>query len=516
MKRTFWVRSALAAAACLAAFHAVQGPEARGMGAGRWTVYGWDLANTHHARGENDIGPANVASLSVKWAFTTSGNVPATPAVDSGAIYFPDGGGNLYKLDADTGLPLWTTTISGLTGTAGAVSRTSPALHGHMLFVGTQAGAHMVAVDSRTGALLWKTQLDPHPAAIITQSPVVHGGRVYVGVSSREELFAANNAYPCCSFRGSVVALDAVTGEMLWQRYLVPQGYTGGAVWGGAPAIDLKRRTVYITTGNNYTVPPAVSACVEAAGDDPLAVEACLPEDNYIDAILALDMDTGELKWARRLQGFDAWTGACYFGGNWCPDPAGPDYDFGTGATLFTAGAGAGRRDLVGAGQKSGIFWALDRDDGSVVWSTLVGPGGELGGIMWGVAVDDTRIYVPIGNNGQVEYTLEPSGQVISWGSWSALDAATGDIVWQTPDPTPGAQARGPLTVANGVLYAGSMSGNVHALSTATGALLWSHPADGSVSAGPAVARGTVYWGSGYESFGIGTPGNTLFAFGLP
>ncbi|WP_437323419.1 outer membrane protein assembly factor BamB family protein [Sorangium sp. So ce381] len=516
MKRIFWVRSAIGAAVCLVLLTVVLGSTAMGTGAGRWTVYGYDLANTHYARDEHDIGPSNVASLAVKWAFTTTGIVPATPAVDHGAVYFPDGGGKLYKLDARTGHPIWTRTIASLTGTAGAVSRTTPALHGHTLFLSTLAGAHMIAVDTRTGALLWKRQLDTHPAAILTQSPVVHGGRVYVGVSSREELFAADNAYPCCSFRGSVVALDAGTGAVLWKRYTVPAGYTGGAVWGGAPALDLKRRTLYVTTGNNYTVPPSVSACVEAAGDDTVAAEACLAPDDYIDAVLALDLRTGALKWARRLQGFDAWTGACYFGGNWCPDPAGPDYDFGTGATLFTAGEGAERRDLVGAGQKSGIFWALDRDDGSVVWSTLVGPGGELGGIMWGVAVDESRIYVPIGNNGQVEYTLQPSGEVINWGSWSALDAATGDILWQTPDPTPGAQTRGPLTVANGVVYGGSMSGDFHALDAETGDVLWSHPADGSVNAGPAVTRGMVFWGSGYESFGIGTPGNTLFAFDLP
>ncbi|WP_437669837.1 outer membrane protein assembly factor BamB family protein [Sorangium sp. So ce131] len=516
MKCIFRVRPAFVAAAGLAVLLIVQGRAATGMGAGRWTVFGKDLANTHNAADEDDIGPANVASLSVKWAFTTSGNVSATPAVDRGAVYFPDWGGGLYKLDAATGLPLWTRTIAGLTGTASAVSRTSPALHGHMLFLGTQDGAHVLAVDSRTGDLLWKTQVDPHPAAIVTQSPVVHGGRVYVGVSSREELFASDEGYPCCTFRGSVAALDAVTGELLWQRYTVPDGYSGGAVWGGAPAIDLGRRALYVTTGNNYTVPAAVAACAEAAGDDPVAAEACLPEDDHIDAVLALDLDSGAVKWARRLQGFDAWTGACFYGYDWCPSPTGPDYDFGTGATLFSACAGEGRRDLVGAGQKSGIFWALDRDDGTVVWSTLVGPGGILGGIMWGVAVDHSRLYVPVSNSDQIAYTLHPSGEIITWGSWSALDPATGDILWQTPDPTPGAQDRGPLTVANGVVYAGSMSGDVLALNAATGAVLWSHPADGSVNAGPAVAGGTVYWGSGYESFGVGTPGNTLFAFALP
>ncbi|WP_437287470.1 outer membrane protein assembly factor BamB family protein [Sorangium sp. So ce406] len=516
MKRIFQMRPALAVAAVSLMLFAVQSRANTGVGAGRWTVFGRDLANTHNADDERELGPANVASLSVRWSFTTSGSVSATPAVDHHAVYFPDWGGSLYKLDAETGLPLWTRTIPGLTGTADAISRTSPALHGHMLYLGTQAGAYLLAVDHRTGDLLWKTQVDPHPAAIVTQSPVVHGGRVYVGVSSREELFAVDDGYPCCTFRGSVAALDAVTGELLWQTYLVPAGYSGGAVWAGAPAIDVGRRALYVTTGNNYSVPPSVAGCAETAGDDPLAAEACLAPDDHIDAIVALDLDTGATKWARRLQGFDAWTGACFYGYDWCPSPMGPDYDFGTGAALFTAGTGAHRRALVGAGQKSGIFWALDRDDGSVVWSTLVGPGGILGGIMWGVALDESRIYVPVGNSDQTAHTLHPSGEIITWGSWSALDPATGELLWQTADPTAGAQDRGPLTVANGVVYAGSMSGDVHALSAATGAVLWSHPADGSVNAGPAVSRGTVYWGSGYQSFGVGTPGHTLFAFGLP
>ncbi|MDC0685935.1 outer membrane protein assembly factor BamB family protein [Sorangium atrum] len=184
-------------------FHVVQGRAATGGGGGRWTLYGRDLANTHNAAGEKDIGPANVGSLDVKWTFTTSGIVPATPAVDNSAVYFPDGGGTLYKLDAETGAPLWTRSIAALTGTADAVSRTSPALHGHMLYVGTQAGAYMLAVDSRTGALLWKTQLDPHPAAIITQSPVVHGGRVDVGVSSREGAQSNNSRLPSPAARAS-------------------------------------------------------------------------------------------------------------------------------------------------------------------------------------------------------------------------------------------------------------------------------------------------------------------------
>jgi polyvinyl alcohol dehydrogenase (cytochrome) len=286
--------------------------------------------------------------------------------------------------------------------------------------------------------------------------------------------------------------------------------------------VDTKRHSVYITTGQNYSAPDDVFACLDAVGGDLAVAAACLAPNDYTDAILALDISTGAIKWARRLQSFDVWSLAC---GNAdfglpqldiCKSPESPDYDVVT-ANLFTVEGDDDRRDLLGADQKSGVYWALDPDNGDIVWATQVGPGSARGGILWGSATDGKRVYVAAANWESVEVTLTPSGQTTTSGFWNALDARTGAILWQTADPVPNGVDAGMVTIANGVVYAGSMDplGHMYALDAATGAILWQYASGGSVVAGPAVVKGTVYWGSGYAR-GLGTPSNQLYAFALP
>ena len=491
-----------------------QSSEAR---SGQWRMAGQNLDNTWSQPAEHSISPANVKDLSPKWVFTTGGDVSATPTVSGNAVYFPDWGGNLFAVEKESGELIWSTKISDYNGVAGSISRVSPVVDGNQLIIGdilsskeVHNGANVIAVDRQTGALRWITQVETHPAAIITGSPVVFGGVVYIGVSSNEETLATNPAYPCCSFRGSVVALDAKSGAMLWKTFDMPDNggqinqYSGGAVW-QPPAIDPKRGTLFIGTGNNYTVPPDVEACQNAT---PLA--DCTAADDFFDTSLALDLKTGQVKWARKLQTFDTWTVACLTSSGTnpnCPVPSSPDFDLGgSGPNLIG--------NIVGFGQKSGIFWALNADDGSIVWSTPVGPGASLGGIEWGTATDGQRIYVAIANSNHLPYTLVPSGQQITWGAWSALDVATGKILWQTADPTPGAIDRGSLSVANGVMYAGSNAGQMYALEASTGNILWSFESGGTVLDGPSIVNGTVFWGSGYREI-QGTGNNKVFAFGL-
>src|SRR6266403_1160264 len=164
--------------------------------------------------------------------------------------------------------------------------------------------------------------------------------------------------------------------------------------------------------------------------------------------------------------------------------------------------------------QKSGIFWALNPDNGNIVWSTPVGPGASLGGIEWGTATDGQRIYVAIANSDHLPYTLVPSGQQITWGAWSALDVATGKILWQTADPTVNTIDRGSVSVANGVMYAGSNSGQMYALDAANGNILWNFASGGTVLDGPSIVDSTLYWGSGYRNI-QGTGNNKVFAFTL-
>ncbi len=503
-----------------------------------WTNSGGDLRNTRSQPTERKISVDTVDGLSKKWEFTTAGDVSATPAVDSDTVYFPDWGGQLYAVNKKTGQLRWQTTIASATGVLFDKARATPAITDKAVIVGTQGsifapgggpGGWVLAFDKKTGKLLWKTRADQHFAAVITQSATVFAGRVLVGVASLEEALAGSPAYPCCSFRGSMLALDENTGAILWRTYMAPPGYSGNAVWGSSPAIDAKRHQVYIATGNNYTVPQSVSDCVVAAAGDPVVTAACPAADDFFDSILALDIRTGAVKWVTEAIPFDAWTTSCLpppFGGNGtCPDPEGPDYDFGQAPALYTARGPTGTKmELVGAGQKSGQYWALNPDTGAVVWVTQAGPGGTAGGLQWGSSVDGTRVYTSNSNSNYQPWVL-PDGSTTNLGVWSGLDAATGELLWQTPapiaPPNPFAflwgTTSGPTTTANGVVFGCSVepAGHMYALDGATGEILWSFASGGSCLSGAAISNGMVYWGSGYSNFGGGTPNNKVFAFGL-
>lgn len=483
-----------------------------------WPMGGQNFDNSRFNPFEHTINKRNASRLTTKWVATTQGDVSATPAVVGDNIYFPDWGGFFSKLDARTGRTIWTKKVADYTGLTRTVARNSPVVSGNTVYIGDQDG-HLIAVDTRTGNARWTLKLDPHPAVILTASPIVVDGVVYQGVSSVEEGFASDPNYPCCTFRGSIVAVDARTGRLLWQTYMVPDnggqpgGYSGGAIWSSTPAVDRWHRTMYVTTGNNYDVPQSVKDC-QTAGRP---ASECISPDNHIDSFVALDMRTGRIKWATGTQGFDHWNGACVPGEapNNCPDNPGEDFDFGDGAHLFTARGPHGRtRDMVGAGQKSGQYWALDARTGEIVWSVAPAPGSSLGGIQWGTATDGERIYLAEANFFRLPYKL-PNGETTTAGSFAALDPATGRILWQTPDPQDGRDI-GAVSVANGVMYAGSMTGHMYALDAATGRILFTHKGEGSSAAGPAIVDGTVYWGNGYFRFGLGTGSTKFYAFSLP
>jgi polyvinyl alcohol dehydrogenase (cytochrome) len=491
----------------------------------QWSSAGGNLQNTRFQANEKTLSVSNVAGLETKWAFTTGGDVSATPAVDGDTVYFPDRAGNLYAVDKSTGQQRWRSGVAAASGVPGDYARATPAVSGNKVIVGTQGpfggGGKILAFHKDTGALLWSTTLDTHPAAIITQSATVHGNRVYVGTSSLEESFALIPGYDCCSFRGRMAALDLNTGAVVWEVRMAPPGFPGNAVWGSSPAIDSKRGQLYIATGNNYDAPPETLACIAAAGNDPQAQQACLPADNHFDSVLALDLKTGAIRWVTRALGFDAWTVDCipFLGeGSNCPEPAGPDFDFGQAPALFTVRDGSRNRDVVGAGQKSGQYWALDPDTGAVRWVTQAGPGGTAGGLQWGSAVDGQRVYTADANSNTVPWTL-PNGTSTTNGIWSGIDAATGQLLWQT-EPTFGGSPfgggpSGPVTTANGVVFGCSLDpqGHMYALDGATGAILWTFASGGSCLSGAAISDGRLFWGSGYTLFG--TPNNKLYSFGL-
>jgi polyvinyl alcohol dehydrogenase (cytochrome) len=534
---------------------------------------GNEVTNSRTQSAETKISSSNVGQLAVKWTAPTHGDVSATPTVANGVVYFPDWGGYINAVNAQTGAVIWQKQLNADYGYPAAsppftppfnnwISRTSPAIYGDEVIFGDNngsgylnngVGANILAVNAQTGDLLWKTKVDTDPAAVITANPVVAGGKLIVGVSSNEEGVASGlyGPYACCTFRGKVLALDPNTGAIEWATYTVPSStaafdsnlpctgslfttgddnptgcdYTGGAVW-DTPAIDLGKGLLFVGTGNNYTTPDAAVACKQAADTNGTSDAGCVAADDFFDSVLALNLSTGQIVWGNRVEGWDAWTVACFFlppGVTWCPSPLSPDYDFGGSGPNLLKGKGPKGATLVGVGQKSGLYWAFDEKTGAVAWKTLLGPGAALGGIEWGTAFDGGHIYAPLANSNNEPYNLA-NGQPASGGSWAALNPRTGAIDWQVATPGTNIDGKaswgiGPASAANGVVFVGTSAGggqlNMYALAAGNGKILWSFAASGSVWSGPAIANGVVYWGSGYGRFAYPNSDNKFYAFSI-
>jgi len=516
-----------------------------------WPSAGHDLRNARYQDDETAISPRTVGALQLKWTLNTDGDVTANPAVEGDFLYFPDSKGALYKVNKRTGVVVWKYPVARYTGIAGDFARATPAIAGNALILGNQSGkflgsrfgqpdpqpARVFAVDKDTGAPLWSTQVDATALSFVTHSAVVAKGQAFVGVASNEELVAAfvPKAYWQWQFRGSVVALDVATGRINWKTYTVPAGYYGGGVWGSTGAVDLRHNQVYMATGNNYMVPDSVLACLNAGGGPA----SCMDPANRFDSIIALDLSTGAVNWTGRGLPYDAWSVACGLNvpgfvvpaNDNCPNPAGPDWDFAQGPLMFSGNADRDDRDdvnatgLVGAGQKSGMFWAFRAKDGKLAWSTQVAPGGLTGGLQWGSATDGRSIFVAASNAGMTGGGVNPGvwtlkdGSTTTAGGWAALNAASGKVLWTTKDPA-GSRAEGAVSGANGVVFGCNMdaaNGTMRALDARTGAVLWSFdsnansPTYGACTAGPAIADGMVFWGTGTFT---GAGPKKVFAFG--
>jgi len=510
--------------------------------AGEWAQHGGDIRNSRYQDQESIISRSNVSQLTPKWMFATPGDVTGTPTVDNGKVYFGDWMGNIYRVDAATGTADWSVNLSSITGFPD-LTRHSLSVEGDYVIFGNQSGrfgqggAKLIALDKETGSTVWVTQLDPYPFMFVTSSPTVYQGVAYVGVASFEEGiagFVPDSVLPCCFSRGSVVAVDANTGQILWQTYTVPDGsasppppfgdgrFSGNGVWGSAPAVDIARNQLYVATGNNYSAPVSYHECIEDATSEAEQI-ACNPADNYFDSVLAIDLDTGGVIWSKQALPYDTWNVACapfllpgvIVEDNCTYDNSyayGPDFDFGQAPILYKVRGS----DRVGAGQKSGIYWSLDPDTGAVIWQTRTGPGGLAGGHQWGSASDGSTIYTSNANSFSQPWTLPGNGLTYA-GIFSAIDSATGAVRWQTANPS-GATAGAAAAVANGVMYACSGSGAMYALNTRTGAVLWSFESGSPCGSGASIVDGTVYWGTGYAQ-GLGGPpiGTTgVYAFGIP
>src|SRR5499427_6729377 len=481
-----------------------------------WPMIGHDAADTRSQPSEHIIDAQNVHRLATKWVAQITGDVSATPAVADGAVYFGDFGGTLWKLNAETGEVIWSHLVADYTGIPGDLARTSPSLFRDILVVGDLKAPKLLGIDTKTGALRWMTDVHPDPKGIMTGSPMLAG--------------------------------DAQTGHLRWRTYSLPDngglpgGYAGATMF-SPPAVDVSAGLVYGTFGQPYTEPASVTACHTAHG---IFTESCERPGSYLKSVVAFDMKTGVPHWSYRVQGHGPWLQACGqqpAAVTWCAaESDGEKWDIGGSGVNVMRMHRPGRRhdddddvrDVVGFGGKSGVYVLLDAKTGAFIWSRLIGPGGDQGGMEWGTATDGERIYVSITNHHHIPYKLTENGVLsnttVTGGSWAALDRSTGRILWQTADPQvetlPGLGVVGvwdlaPVTVAHGVVYVASMAklafqNQMFALDAATGQILWQFGAGSSVNAGPAVVDGTVYWGAGYARSGIEGSGNQkFFAFSL-
>jgi polyvinyl alcohol dehydrogenase (cytochrome) len=483
-----------------------------GPTAAAWNGWGADLANTRfQSAGRAGLTAADIPRLRVKWAFGFPGAtaVYGQPAIAAGRVFAGADTGYVYALDAASGCVHW-----GFQAQAGVRSAVTLGRFGDggsrwAVWFGDMKG-NVYALDARTGAQIWRIAADDHALTRITAAVVLHAGRLYVPVTSFEEGAATSPRYPCCTFRGSVMAVDAATGRTIWKTYTIagppvrtgvnasgtPRfGPSGAGVW-TTPTIDPVRNALYVGTGNAYS----------------------RPVPNTTDAVIAFALDTGRMLWVQQLRADDVWIPGCPAGstaGN-CPERVGPDYDVGASPVL-TAAPG-GRRLLISA-QKSGQLWAHDPDRaGALVWKADppgAAPAGPEGEMVWGIATDGNRVFAGLTSGGVAAY-----------------DVATGTRVWTTAIAAAAGRRgghSGAVSAMPGVVLSAGWDGVMRALAAGDGRVLWTHDTmtdfqtvngvpgrGGSMGApGPTVAGGMVFAGSGYIGVRSGTPGNVLIAYAV-
>jgi polyvinyl alcohol dehydrogenase (cytochrome) len=478
-----------------------------------WNGWSPTLDNARYVA-QPGLAAGEVAKLKVKWALAFTGGVGSQPTVVGGRVYLGTGAGQIYALDAKTGCIHWRTDAKGPIRAALSVGSIGAAPGKLAVFAGDRGGG-VRAFDAGTGQELWSVKLETNPFATITGAPVLYQGRLYVPMSSSEEISPYVKGYQCCHFRGQVIALDAATGKEIWRTYTIadePKAYrkapdgtpvfgpAGAAIW-SAPTIDPERDVLYVATGDSYTDVPNLGS----------------------DAVVAMNLDSGKIAWTRQITADDNYLVGCTGKDGQpssCPLTVGPDHDF--GASPILRRLPGGRRVLM-VGQKSGEVTALDPDhQGAILWRNRLSPGSALGGIEWGMSADEKLVFAPIAD----PYLPKEEAKRGLY----ALRIADGTLAWAAPAPEPDCAVapKGSLinictgglsatpTAIPGVVFAGSMDGILRAYDAASGKVVWSEnlgqtsyrplntaaPMKGDTmnAGGPTVAGGALYVISGYQS----------------
>jgi polyvinyl alcohol dehydrogenase (cytochrome) len=496
-----------------------------------WNGWSAGVGNTRHQSAEAAaLSFDQVRGLKLKWAFGFDGDVTAfsQPTVIDGQVFVGSAGGVVHALHAKTGCLQWTFQANGPVRSS---VLSVPSGSKHSLLFGDQTG-WFYSLEAESGKLQWKKKVEEHDAARLTATPVANNGVVFVPVASWEETRSLDADYPCCTFRGSVIALRVGDGKEVWKTYLVPEpkrtgqtkrgtaqfGPSGAGVW-ASPTLDLKRGVMYIATGDNYSSPAT-----------PLS-----------DAIVALEISTGRIVWSKQTLPGDAYNSSCGTDKQNCPDEDGPDYDFGSSAVLAKM---PGDRDVLLAGQKSGMVYALDPEKkGELLWQVRIAERapnvGPSVGVQWGMATDGQRVYAATSSSGRTRPTdpLDTRRNILDpqqGGGLTALRIADGSRAWYAPPVICASDARSGCSPAQsaavtsipGVVFSPSMDGHIRGYNAEDGKVIWDFDTarefptvngikakGGSIDGpGAVVVGGMLFVNSGYSRFG-GLPGNVLLAF---
>ncbi|CAM3674396.1 PQQ-binding-like beta-propeller repeat protein [Deinococcus saxicola] len=444
------------------------------------SVGGMGLSNAH--AGTGGLNAQNVDKLKLAWKFQAPGYVSHSPLVEGGQVYFADWSGNAYAVNAASGQLTWKKSLEqpvkafpwhGFAGTG--------ALGQGMLFEASVEG-YAFGLDRTTGEVKWKTDFVPESQYGGSISTLLyHGGLVYIGVSSVEEAVAGamkRAGKPFApSFRGKVVALDAASGKIVWEKSLVPAPGNGVAMWGSF-ALDPASNTLFFATGNNYSG----------------------KSTDLSDSIVAVNGKTGETVWATQATAFDVWTPAT---------PTGPDVDFAAGPNLFSAQVGGQSRDFVGIGQKNGIYWALDRRSGEIVWKHTVGYSGVGGGVRAEASVAGGKVYVWSNNSFDDTTQLNPAEFPINV---KAIDGGSGSLIWARPKVM-AAGATGAGYLSNDIYLVGTLSGLIKAFRTSDGQVVWTSGSHPSIASSLVVSGDQLFFGTGVPARFSGQGEGMIYAY---
>jgi len=489
-----------------------------------WTSKGNGSLNKRYQKNTN-INSSNIKNLKLKWSFRLKGYDARSQPIAIGNLILAASKDTLYALDSDTGCSFWSFKSP-------SEFRVSPAY-------AKEAGSYVFAVDQELitykvdlleGKLVWKTQLPRESEWNLSSGSIsITNSHLIIPISTVETIAPLNPMYECCTTSGGIAKVDIQTGELIWYhriekpaelvgkvRVTRTKKYapSGSAVW-NTPGIDLTRNLVFFGTGQSLQSPAS----------------------EFSDAIIALDLNTGERAWSTQTLAGDAFNMACVLpiARQWgCPVENGPDFDFGASVIKsFTSN----KEEIYLAGQKSGWAFGMKPSNGEIIWKNRIGMGGVLGGIHTGMATDDKRLYVANSDRASLrKYDWDPKPGVY------ALNIDTGEIIWTFPldddckkrnEVTDGngncfKGFSAPPSVGSDVVFAGALDGRLYGIGKETGKYLWEFDTlqffqtvngtrafGGSMDiAGPVITKDQLIVVSGYGTHGQ-FPGNVLLVFEL-